>query len=596
MSSSIGLRPAVFARHGDARRMNDVGLNAPRGEPARQPEAVVSGLEGDGDTRDPVAFLLGLRPPAAQQLQQRMLIDREFLQRLTLNTRSNASDKPARLAHLDHRDQRRVHIQRVETPAEIVDSLGFAFRHWGSIGLRSVQRWIRLPAAAHSILMAASTASGCLRRDQPAPPGGGAHSRSVRDGCLMSHGGADCRTLDEGEYCAPRLGLRLDRRQRSGSSHAGVAKKPRTWRCRKRGRRNRGTHGRPPAALADGRSGGDSGWPPLRGSEDLGGLSWRFSRGSRLSSCAPISSDHPLRIQHCAATARTSSCSIVPPARTRAPAPAASSRARTSSTMCRRNSGVGFLVSHHGYLKRKSFRVHEKRGNFSSILRLRLNLYQVSIRGLVKSRQASFTRRSSRKRRAPVVRCSTKPWSVRFFGQTPAHRPSRYTIAWNGRAHNKSAKTACRHYWYWMSGFGSSNAQNSATPNSVETAATAASVPAGSLQRVQNDWRASALIGASVFNEHSQRVATIRDLLITDDGRIDRVVLTITQRRKVVAIAFVQLQFLPSQQFDTPVLAVRGRMSRAVGVAHAERKPYGIMLPGVTRESLAQMEGFDLVP
>ena len=41
VSSSISLRPAVFARHRDARRMNDVGLDAPRGEPARQPEAVV---------------------------------------------------------------------------------------------------------------------------------------------------------------------------------------------------------------------------------------------------------------------------------------------------------------------------------------------------------------------------------------------------------------------------------------------------------------------------------------------------------------------------------------------------------------------------
>jgi outer membrane protein TolC len=34
-----------------------------RGEPARQPEAVVSGLERHGDAGDPVASLLGLRPP-----------------------------------------------------------------------------------------------------------------------------------------------------------------------------------------------------------------------------------------------------------------------------------------------------------------------------------------------------------------------------------------------------------------------------------------------------------------------------------------------------------------------------------------------------
>ena len=103
----------------------------PCAAPARQPKAVVSGLERHGDARDPVAFLFGLRTPAAQQLEQCVLVDREFLQRLALDTRNNATDKPARLAHLDHRDQRRVHIQRVETPAEIVHSLGLAFRHGG---------------------------------------------------------------------------------------------------------------------------------------------------------------------------------------------------------------------------------------------------------------------------------------------------------------------------------------------------------------------------------------------------------------------------------------------------------------------------------
>jgi hypothetical protein len=64
-----------------------------------------------------------------------VLIDRDLLQWLALNTRNNAIDEPTRLAHLDHRDQRRVHIQRVQTPAEIVHGLGLAFCHrGGSIG------------------------------------------------------------------------------------------------------------------------------------------------------------------------------------------------------------------------------------------------------------------------------------------------------------------------------------------------------------------------------------------------------------------------------------------------------------------------------
>jgi hypothetical protein len=56
-----------------------------------QPEAVVSGLERDRDACDPVAVLLGLHPPAVQQAQQCVFVDREFLQRLALDTRNATS-------------------------------------------------------------------------------------------------------------------------------------------------------------------------------------------------------------------------------------------------------------------------------------------------------------------------------------------------------------------------------------------------------------------------------------------------------------------------------------------------------------------------
>ena len=48
----IGLRPAVFARHRDTRCMNDVDLDGECGEALWQSEAVVSGLERDGDACD----------------------------------------------------------------------------------------------------------------------------------------------------------------------------------------------------------------------------------------------------------------------------------------------------------------------------------------------------------------------------------------------------------------------------------------------------------------------------------------------------------------------------------------------------------------
>ena len=54
----VGLGPPVLPRHRHARGMNDVRLDAARSQPARQPEAVAAGLEGDGDALDLVASLL----------------------------------------------------------------------------------------------------------------------------------------------------------------------------------------------------------------------------------------------------------------------------------------------------------------------------------------------------------------------------------------------------------------------------------------------------------------------------------------------------------------------------------------------------------
>ena len=80
----------MFARHGYARCMNDVGLDVACHEPARQPEAVPAGLEGDSDACDPVSCLLGFIAPSMQQLQQGVLVDGELLQRLTLDARDDA--------------------------------------------------------------------------------------------------------------------------------------------------------------------------------------------------------------------------------------------------------------------------------------------------------------------------------------------------------------------------------------------------------------------------------------------------------------------------------------------------------------------------
>src|SRR6516225_2248525 len=126
-----------------------MSLDALRSKPGRQPEAVVSSFERHSGTCDPVAFLFGLRPPAAQQVQQCAFVDRQLLQWLALDARNKACDKPARLAHFNHSDQRRVHIQRVETPAEIV--------HGAPSGCAQCSDGYVSPLPPHSILTAAST-------------------------------------------------------------------------------------------------------------------------------------------------------------------------------------------------------------------------------------------------------------------------------------------------------------------------------------------------------------------------------------------------------------------------------------------------------
>src|SRR6266511_141018 len=60
---TVSLGAPMLARHRHTRCVNDVGLDAARLEPARQPEAVTASLEGDCDALDPAScFLCFLSP------------------------------------------------------------------------------------------------------------------------------------------------------------------------------------------------------------------------------------------------------------------------------------------------------------------------------------------------------------------------------------------------------------------------------------------------------------------------------------------------------------------------------------------------------
>ncbi|HEY1431296.1 MAG TPA: hypothetical protein VGF39_06675 [Stellaceae bacterium] len=96
----------------------------PRGpQPTGQSETVAASLESDRYPFDGVAGLLGLLAPAMQQSQESRFARFELLCRVPLDSWNNAGNEPARLAHLDHRDQRAIFVESGERSA-----LMFAFK------------------------------------------------------------------------------------------------------------------------------------------------------------------------------------------------------------------------------------------------------------------------------------------------------------------------------------------------------------------------------------------------------------------------------------------------------------------------------------
>src|SRR6516164_7783772 len=116
----IRLRPALLARHGNTCRVDHMSLDASAPQPPRQPETVPAGFVGHGDPTDCTARLGRLAAPARQQLEERRLIGRKFLQRLAVDPWSYAANQPARLADLDNGNKRAILIQSGERPAQVI--------------------------------------------------------------------------------------------------------------------------------------------------------------------------------------------------------------------------------------------------------------------------------------------------------------------------------------------------------------------------------------------------------------------------------------------------------------------------------------------
>src|SRR5271156_1930208 len=116
-ASPVGLRPAMFPRYGDTRGMDHMRLHSVRPKPARQPEAVTAGFEGQVNPRDLAAGLDRLVAPAMQQGKQPFWVWLQLLAWLALNAGKHTGNQPTRLAHLDDGNDRAILVQGDEGPA-----------------------------------------------------------------------------------------------------------------------------------------------------------------------------------------------------------------------------------------------------------------------------------------------------------------------------------------------------------------------------------------------------------------------------------------------------------------------------------------------
>src|ERR1700731_3696382 len=132
----------MLPRYRDTRGMDHVRLSPTRLKPARQPEAVAAGFEGNRNPRDSAAGPDRLIPPAMQQGKQPFWAWLQLLARLTLNAGKHTANQPARLAQLDHGNDGAILVQGDEGPAQVIQ-LG----HQGTPSVICQRRWCHLLAA-----------------------------------------------------------------------------------------------------------------------------------------------------------------------------------------------------------------------------------------------------------------------------------------------------------------------------------------------------------------------------------------------------------------------------------------------------------------
>src|SRR6201997_4060745 len=144
----VSLRSAMLPRDRDTRGMDHVCLYSTRRKPARQPEAVAAGFEGQRNPRDRAAGPDRLIPPAMQQAKQPFWARLELLARLTLNAGNHAGNQPARLAYLNYGDDRAILVKGDEGSAQSLPRRRPGSFGWCSAALHRLHAATKFPSLA----------------------------------------------------------------------------------------------------------------------------------------------------------------------------------------------------------------------------------------------------------------------------------------------------------------------------------------------------------------------------------------------------------------------------------------------------------------
>ncbi len=132
--------------------------------------------------------------------------------------------------------------------------------------------------------------------------------------------------------------------------------------------------------------------------------------------------------------------------------------------------------------------------------------------------------------------------------------------------------------------------------------------PTGTLQKTHDAWRASTLVGSSVYDDAGDSIGTIDDLLAGDDGKIQTVLVSVGGLlgvgSKLVAVPWDRLKFVRSTTSSaaraptTPNGTETAGGNPTTGPAPAANSNgagaanFSVVLTGASKESLTKMPEF----